>query len=81
MKIFLDDSFVYPLLKVKGSKIIVNAEDLIAMINAKTTNPREKDVLQKIENIRTNTKADGTIELETISGSDYTIGHKKDEAN
>ena len=48
-------------------------------MQSKTTNPRWADVNQKIADIGTNTKADGTIELETISGSDYNIGHKKDE--
>ena len=79
MKIFLDDGFVYPLLKHKGTKIIVKAKDLIEIMQSKTTNPRWADVNQKIADIGTNTKADGTIELETISGSDYNIGHKKDE--
>jgi len=79
MKIFLDDSHLYPLLKKKGTKIIVNAGDLIEMIKAYSTNPRQKDIDQRITDIELNTKADGTIELTTISGSDYNIGHKKDE--
>lgn len=83
MKICVEDSFIYPLMKRKGTKLIIEADALIDMILEKTTNPRPVDVEKRIAEIKLNTRSDGTIQLVSTGGSDYLIGYKgkEDETN
>ena len=80
MKIFVEDDFIYALMKCKGTKLIVEADALIDRIKTLTKNqPDHPDDVQRIENIKLNTRGDGTIQLIATGGNEFIIGYKKED--
>jgi len=80
MKILLEDNFIYPLMKRKGTILILEAEPLIEIIRDKSTNPSQADIYKLIENINLNTK-DNKIQLIATGRNDYIIGYEKRNLN
>jgi len=78
MKIFLDDDYIYYMMKHKGTKLIVDAKVLIARIEDVSLNPSEAARDKRIADIELNTRKDGMIEITARGGSnDFLIGHKE----
>jgi len=79
MKILIEDPHIYPLMKRKGTKLIIEADALIDLILQKTVNPRPADVEKRIADIKLNTRSDGTIQLIATGGNEFIIGYKKED--